>query len=86
VVSFSQCAKRISVLGHEFEAEFHLLFDFGVVRGQEVALGRFRRKQDIVLLQLQSIKQLLGEDDAGGGSNGAELEFRERLSTLFCVH
>jgi len=74
------------MLFHDFEAELHLFLDFRVVRRQQVALWSFRRKQDIVLLQLQSIKQLLGEDDAGGGSNGAELEFRERLSTLFCVH
>jgi hypothetical protein len=60
---------------HDFKAELHLFLNFRVVRRQQVALGRFRGKQDVVLLQLQSIKKLLGEDDAGGGANGAKFEF-----------
>src|SRR5260370_41310240 len=83
---------------HNLEAEFHLFLNFRIVRRQQVALGSFRRKQDIVLLQFQAIKKLLGEYDASGGANGAKLEFREAssititiimqsgfLSNLFCV-
>src|SRR5580704_9468493 len=73
--SFRQGAESIPVLGHEFEAELHLFLDFRVVWRQQVALRGFRPKQDVVLLQLQSIKKLLGEDDAGGGANGAKFEF-----------
>src|SRR5258708_6195314 len=73
------------MLFHDFEAEFHLFLDFRVVGRQQVALRSFGSKQDIVLLQFQAIKKLLGENDASGGTNGAKLEFHEASSITITI-